>query len=90
MEKNNDTFTQAVYKIVREIPVGSVRSYKEVATLAGYPNHARAVGSLMAKNFDPTIPCHRVIHQKGTLGNYNRGGTIKKRAILKNEGYIPH
>lgn len=46
-------------------------SYKEVAIKAGNPRAARAVARIMSANFDPTIPCHRVICTNGTLGGYN-------------------
>lgn len=63
-------------------------TYKQVALAAGSPRAYRGVGTLMAKNFDSKIPCHRVIRTDGTLGNYNRGGPKAKRALLKKEGAI--
>ncbi len=60
-------------------------SYKQVATLAGNEKAARAVARIMAANFDPTVPCHRVIRSDGTLGGYNRGGEEAKRDILETE-----
>ncbi len=61
-------------------------TYKEVAAKAGNPKAARAVANVMAANYDPLIPCHRVIRTDGGLGGYNRGGVKKKRAILQGEG----
>lgn len=61
-------------------------SYGEVARRAGFPGAARAVGSLMAKNFDPCIPCHRVIRSDGRPGEYNRGGEREKRRLMLLEG----
>lgn len=81
------TFTQKVQNIVRNIPKGQVLTYSQVAALAESPKASRAVGSIMAKNFDPAIPCHRVIKSDGSIGNYNRGGTSQKIQLLKNEGY---
>ena len=75
-------------EVVRLIPKGQTMTYGEVATEAGSPGAARAVGSIMSRNFDESVPCHRVIHANGTLGNYNRGGTNKKREILHAEGAI--
>jgi O6-methylguanine-DNA--protein-cysteine methyltransferase len=40
----------------------------------------------MKNNYDPTVPCHRVIRSDGKIGAYNRGGPAKKRALLKAEG----
>jgi O-6-methylguanine DNA methyltransferase len=80
-------FKTAVHKVVREIPEGKTLTYKEVALLSGHPGAFRAVGTLLAQNYDPTIPCHRVIRSDGKLGNYNRGAELK-REILKNEGAV--
>lgn len=80
------SFSDITRNIVKNIPRGSVMTYKEIAILAGNPKAARAVANTMAHNFDPNIPCHRVIRSDGALGGYNRGGTEKKRAILKSEG----
>ncbi len=77
-------FKQRVLEVVESIPVGSTLSYKEVAELAGSPRAFRAVGSLMRKNQDPGVPCHRVICSDGSLGGYN-GGIEKKRALLEAE-----
>jgi O-6-methylguanine DNA methyltransferase len=88
MYKNDKTFTVRVQNVVRAIPRGSVTTYKEVARKAGNPKAARAVANIMAKNFDPDIPCHRVIHSNGAIGSYNRGGTEAKRALLITEGAL--
>ena len=78
-------FINQVHRVVKAIPKGSVMTYKDVAIASGYPKAARAVANLMAKNYDPDIPCHRVIRSDGTLGGYNRGGETAKRAILESE-----
>ena len=82
------SFREKVLDIVRKIPKSGTMTYKEVATKAGNPNAARAVGAVMRQNYDPTVPCHRVIHSNGTIGNYNRGGTRRKREILIREGAL--
>ena len=81
-------FTDRVKLIVSKIPKGKTMTYKEVARRAGSPNAARAVGTLMKGNYDPQIPCHRVIRSDGKIGDYNRGGSEAKRKILKSEGAI--
>ena len=82
------TFAEKVRAIVRTIPKGSVLTYKAVAVAAGNPKAARAVANTMAKNFDESIPCHRVIRSDGSLGGYNRGGTAVKKQILLDEGAV--
>ena len=81
------TFTEKVQKIVARIPKGKTMTYKQVATKAGSPNASRAVGSILKKNYDPKIPCHRVIRSDGLTGEYNRGRE-NKIALLKKEGAL--
>jgi len=63
-------------------------TYGEVAREAGNPKAARAVANIMAKNFDPEIPCHRVIRADGRPGGYNRGGEATKKDLLAAEGVV--
>jgi O-6-methylguanine DNA methyltransferase len=79
------SFTEKVYEVVKKIPKGKVLTYKEVAKLAGSPKASRGVGNILSKNYDPEIPCHRVIRSDGRLGGYNRG-LNKKGEILRKEG----
>lgn len=81
-------FSEQVRTVVRSIPRGHTMTYAEVALAAGNPKAARAVANVMAKNFDATVPCHRVIRSDGTLGGYNRGGLSRKRQLLENEGAL--
>jgi O-6-methylguanine DNA methyltransferase len=80
------TFAEKVLAVVRRIPRGETMTYAEVARRAGSPRASRAVGTLMRKNYDPSVPCHRVIRSDGSLGEYNRGGTAAKRRLLRAEG----
>ncbi|PJA46149.1 6-O-methylguanine DNA methyltransferase [Candidatus Uhrbacteria bacterium CG_4_9_14_3_um_filter_50_9] len=80
-------FAQAVYNVVKKIPKGSVMTYKQVAEAVGRPMAYRAVGNILNKNYDPSIPCHRVIKSDGTTGGYNRGET-QKQIRLREEGAI--
>ncbi|MES2216287.1 MAG: MGMT family protein [Patescibacteria group bacterium] len=81
------TFTEQVFSIVRKIPKGKVMTYQEVAYKIGRPGAARAVGTALSKNYDPQIPCHRVIRTDGGMGGYNRG-LKNKIKILKKEGAL--
>ncbi len=81
------SFTEKVLKIVAAIPRGKVLTYSAVARQAGSPGAGQAVGSIMAKNYRPDIPCHRVIRSDGTAGNYNRGNDNKIKK-LRAEGVI--
>jgi O-6-methylguanine DNA methyltransferase len=81
------TFKQKVFEVVKKIPKGKTLTYKEVARRAGSIGAARAVGLILKTNFDPKIPCHRVIGSDGKMHGYNRG-IDKKIAILKKEKAI--
>lgn len=80
-------FKDVVYAVVRKIPKGKVLTYKEVAALAGSPRAYRAVGNILNKNYNPEIPCHRVVRSDGTPGGYNRGTEMKEKRLIE-EGFI--
>ncbi len=82
------TFADKVRQIVKKIPKGKTMTYAEVARKAGNAKAARAVGAVMRANYDESIPCHRVVKSDGSLGNYNRGGSLKKQFILREEGAL--
>ena len=88
MEIRSPSFRDKVRAVVAKIPKGKSMTYKEVATKAGNPKAARAVGAIMRSNFNRDIPCHRVVRSNGSLGSYNRGGTLRKRELLKSEGAL--
>ena len=64
-------------------------TYKQVAERAGSPKAFRAVGSIMSHNFNPDVPCHRVVRSDGIVGDYNRGGPEQKKALLEKEKVRP-
>lgn len=83
----HESFKEKVLAVVANIPKGYVLTYKEVATKAGNPKASRAVGTIMAKNRNPLIPCHRVVRSDLKMGGYAWGITQKVK-ILQKEGYI--
>lgn len=81
-------FQQRVWRKLRDISYGNVRSYKWVAEGIGLPKGLRAVGQACASNPVPIIiPCHRVIRADGSLGGYSSGLALKKQ-LLKLEGFL--
>ena len=80
-------FQIKVWKYLKKIPKGSVKTYKDVAIAINQPKAARAVANACAKNpYAPKIPCHRVIRSDGGLGGYScRGGVKKKVSLLRSE-----
>ena len=81
------SFKNRVLSVVSKIPKGQTLTYREVAQKAGNPKAYRAVGNVLNKNYDPQIPCHRVVRSDGKTGGYNRG-TQAKIKILRKEGAI--
>ncbi len=84
---STQSFKMKVFIVVSKIPQGETLTYKQVAEKAGSPNAFRAVGSILKTNYDPKIPCHRVIRSDGQIGEYNRGQKLKLKK-LKEEGAI--
>lgn len=82
------SFADRVKEAVRKIPKGKTLSYMIVAKRAGNPHAARTVGTIMKNNYDPMVPCHRVIRADGRVGEYNRGGERAKKRLLEKEGAL--
>ncbi len=75
-------FQIRVWNILRTIPYGETRSYKQIAEAAGNPHACRAVG--MANRCNPVmivVPCHRVIGTDGSLTGYAGGLDVKKTLL---------
>ena len=93
-------FRQVVWQLLREIPLGCVRTYGEVAAEAAKRmgkerGSARAVGGAVGHNpISIIVPCHRVIGAGGNLTGFG-GGIALKLQLLEHEGvdcsgfYIP-
>ncbi len=78
-------FQKQVWEILKEIPIGETRTYKDIAQLIGHEKAYRAVGLANNKNKIPIIiPCHRVIGSSGKMVGY-AGGLEIKETLLKLE-----
>ncbi|MEO1657439.1 MAG: trifunctional transcriptional activator/DNA repair protein Ada/methylated-DNA--[protein]-cysteine S-methyltransferase [Pseudomonadota bacterium] len=78
-------FFQDVWAELCRIPVGTTRSYKDMAEAIGRPTAMRAVARANASNrLAIVIPCHRVIAANGDLAGY-AGGVWRKSWILDHE-----
>ena len=83
MTFDHQAFTTEVYDIVSQIPAGRVLSYGRVGELAGWPNHARAVGRAMKEApLELGLPCHRVV----TTGGRTVPGWHQQAILLMSEG----
>ena len=76
-------FSDAVLSIVSQIPRGRVTTYGTIATLAGWPDHARMVGRTLRYTPEAaSLPCHRVVNAAGRTAP-GSGGQI---VLLHAEG----
>lgn len=84
-------FFQIVYNLVRQIPVGKVATYGQIALFAGSPRAARQVGyALRALGLnEENVPWWRVVNRNGYLSiNHGSGGLEKEvqADMLRAEG----
>jgi AraC family transcriptional regulator, regulatory protein of adaptative response / methylated-DNA-[protein]-cysteine methyltransferase len=83
------TFQSQVWQALRQIPLGSVLEYSEVARTIGHPRAHRAVARACAANpVALIVPCHRVVPKSGQRGKDDGGyrwGRERKAALLKAE-----
>lgn len=78
-------FQRKVMEHLALIPYGKTQSYSSLAEGLGTPKATRAAGSACKANPVPLIvPCHRVVRNDGTSGQY-LGGTKFKEILLKME-----
>ena len=79
-------FHMSVWREMRRIPYGQVRTYGSIAHSLGAIS--RAVGTACGRNPIPIIvPCHRVVSSDGSLGGFSGGnGLPTKRRLLEVEG----
>ncbi len=81
-ELSISSFYEEVLKEVHTIPYGKTASYKYIAKKVDRPKAYRAVANANAANPIPIIiPCHRVILNNGSSGDYRGGKTLKKKLI---------
>jgi len=74
-------FEEAVYDVVRALPPGAVATYGEVASEAGFPGAARAVGNLLRRSAG--LPWWRVVAAGGRLVP---GAEVEQAQRLRAEG----
>ena len=75
-------FQQRVWNSLRQIPYGSVRSYRQIAESIGRSGAHRAVGTANGRNrLAILIPCHRVVRADGNPGGY-AGEIWRKQRLL--------
>lgn len=86
--KDDISFFEKVYQVVRLIPKGRVTSYGAIAAYLGSKGSARMVGWAMnaAHNAKPAVPAHRVVNSAGLLtGKLHFGSPTEMQRRLEKE-----
>ena len=79
-------FQLLVWDALLSIPRGKTASYLAIAKKIGSPNASRAVGTACKSNPIPLfVPCHRVIKQDQSVGQFALG-VHNKKYLLSMEG----
>lgn len=81
MSSHGEEFTNAVIAVIEALEPGEVMAYGEIATEAGYPGAARAVGNLLRTV--PGLPWWRVVNAAGRLAP---GNEKEQAQLLRAEG----
>ena len=75
-------FQRTVWKELRKINYGEIKTYSDIAKNIGKPNACRAVGNADNKNpFMIVIPCHRVVGKNKKSGGYAFGVDIRDKLL---------
>lgn len=53
--------------VIRQIPIGHVATYGQIARIAGKPKNARQVGAVLRGMRDSDVPWHRVVNARGEI-----------------------
>ena len=89
--KNDQSFFELVFEVVRQIPKGKVTSYGAIAAALGAKTSARMVGWAMnsSSRVRPKVPAHRVVNRKGLLtGKVHFAYPGQMQELLEKEGII--
>lgn len=78
-------FKFRVESLIRQVPLGQVTTYGDLAGLAGHAYAARVVGGI-AHHGDPDLPWHRLVNRFGGLASGFHGGREAQKQLLEAEG----
>jgi len=78
-------FREKVFDIMRQVPLGKVVTYGDVAVYSGHPYAARIVGGI-AHFGDVDLPWHRLVNRFGGLASGFPGGREIQAKLLEEEG----
>ncbi len=80
-------YRQRVYEIVRQIPVGRVMTYGQIAIMLGEGYTARTIGFVMHAADTENVPWQRVINSQGACSTGRMTVPVNlQQSILEDEG----
>ncbi len=83
-------FQLAVWRALREIPWGEVRTSGEIAAALGRAGGARAIGAANGQNpVAILVPCHRVVQSGGRIGGFAAGVGVKRWLLAHEAAHAP-
>ena len=81
-----EEFAQNIYTILSYIEKGSLITYGQLASQAGYPAHSRHVGKILAKlPKDTRLPWFRVVNSQGKI-SLQGDAFIRQKTLLEQDG----
>jgi len=81
-----EEFAQNIYTILSYIEKGSLITYGQLASQAGYPAHSRHVGKILAKlPKDTRLPWFRVVNSQGKI-SLQGDAFIRQKNLLEQDG----
>ena len=82
-------FQLQVWNALLTIPKGQLSTYQKIAEKIGNPSASRAVGSAVGANpVGYIIPCHRVVRNDGTFGDFLWGREMKVTLLNWEAGFL--
>lgn len=86
MNKNEPTYFEMVYAVVRRVPLGRVTTYGAVASYLAL-GAARMAGWALNHCHGSDVPAHRVVNRKGELsGRHHWSPPELMASLLEREG----
>lgn len=87
MSSVNSSNFERIYNLVRQVPVGKVATYGNIARWLGWPRGARTVGwALRAAPAGSGIPWHRIVNAQGRISLTDDDD--RQRRLLEAEGVV--
>ncbi len=82
-------FSQQVIDLIKEIPLGKVATYGQIARAAGNSRAARQVAWILNSSSEKyNLPWHRVVNGRGKISLPHDQGYETQKELLEKEGIV--